>query len=73
MHHLEAVISDGVDRRARSTAPTRTPGVADRRLLDGLAVQVTVHDKAVTLDELRAWVLVAAAAEVGVDPSQFDR
>ena len=73
MHHLEAVISEGVAEGAFECADPHASAWRIAALLDGLAVQVTVHDKAVTLDELRAWVLVAAAAEVGLDPSQFDR
>ena len=72
-HHLEAVIEDGV---ADGTFVCPDPHASAWRIaavLDGLAVQVTVHDKAVTLDELRAWVLVAAATEVGIDPAASTR
>ena len=55
-------------RRSRTPPPGGSP-----RCSTASGIQVTVHDKAVTLDELRAWVLVAAATEVGIDPSQFDR
>jgi AcrR family transcriptional regulator len=70
-NHLEAVIVDGV---ASGEFVCLDPHGAAWRLaalLDGLAVQVIVHDKAVTVDELRSWVLHAAAAELGVDPARF--
>ena len=66
-NRLEDVIVDGV-----ANGDFRCPdphGSAWRvaALLDGLAVQVIVHDKAVSLDELHEWVLHAAASEIGID------
>lgn len=36
-------------------------------LIDGLAVQVTVHDRVITRKQLAEWVRIAAANELGVD------
>lgn len=38
-------------------------------LLDGLAVQATVHDGVVSAEQVQSWVRRAAAAELGVDPA----
>lgn len=38
-------------------------------LLDGLAVQSTVHDGVVTQDQVTDWVRTATAGELGVDPA----
>jgi AcrR family transcriptional regulator len=64
---LEAVIAEGVEA-GEFTCPD-PHGAAWRlaALLDGLAVQVVVHDRAVSFDELRRWVRQAAAAELGLD------
>jgi hypothetical protein len=37
-------------------------------LLDGLAVQSTVHDGLLSKRTINTWVRAAAAAELGVDP-----
>jgi AcrR family transcriptional regulator len=42
-------------------------------LLDGLAVQVTVHDGVVSQRELRAWVQHAAIVELGLPADAFAR
>jgi len=68
---LEAVIVEGV---GAGTFTCRDPHGAAWRLtalLDGLAVQVMAHDKAVSRDEMRRWVLHAAALELGVAESVF--
>lgn len=38
-------------------------------LVDGLAVQVTVHQRVITRRQLADWVRVAAARELGLDPA----
>jgi AcrR family transcriptional regulator len=37
-------------------------------LIDGLAVQVTVHDRVISRRQLSDWVRIAAGRELGVDP-----
>jgi hypothetical protein len=41
-------------------------------LMDGLAVQVAVHDRVITRRQLTDWVRLAAAREVGLTPEQLD-
>jgi AcrR family transcriptional regulator len=40
-------------------------------LIDGLAVQVTVHDQVITQRTVGAWIRTAAAAELTIDPRQL--
>jgi AcrR family transcriptional regulator len=40
-------------------------------LIDGLAVQVTVHDRVISRRQLSEWVRLAAGRELGVDPDQL--
>ena len=40
-------------------------------LIDGLAVQVTVHDRVITRRQLADWVRTAASNELGVDASSL--
>ncbi len=40
-------------------------------LIDGLAVQVTVHDRVITRRQLAEWVRLAAARELGVPAEQL--
>ncbi|MFC4105411.1 TetR/AcrR family transcriptional regulator [Micromonospora zhanjiangensis] len=41
-------------------------------LMDGLAVQVAVHDRVITRRQLTEWVRLATAREVGLTPDQLD-
>ena len=38
-------------------------------VIDGLAVQMTVHEKVLSRTKAAEWVRLAAAREVGIDPS----
>lgn len=70
---VAAVIADGV-RRGEMTCPD--PGATAWRLtamLDGLAVQATVHEGVVTRRQVTSWVRQAAAAELGIDPAALRR
>ena len=40
-------------------------------LVDGLAVQVTVHDRLVSRRQMAEWVRLGTARELGVDPEQL--
>ena len=40
-------------------------------LIDGLAVQLTVHPRLITRRQLADWVRVAAARELGIDPAEL--
>lgn len=41
-------------------------------LIDGLAVQVAVHDRLISRRQLAAWVRLSAARELGLSPDQLD-
>ncbi len=49
------------------------PGAAWRiiALVDGLAVQLTVHERVITRKQLSDWVRLAAARELGLDPDRL--
>ena len=64
---LEAVIRSGVEERAFTCADPTASARRLAALLDGLAVQVTVHRR-LTRAQMGRWVREAAAAELGVDP-----
>lgn len=38
-------------------------------LLDGLSIQVTVHDRVISRRQLAEWVRVSAAREIGIEPA----
>lgn len=40
-------------------------------LIDGLAVQVTVHDRVISRRQLSEWIRMTAAREVGVDAAEL--
>lgn len=40
-------------------------------LVDGLAVQVAVHERVITRKQLTQWVRLSAARELGLEPSQL--
>lgn len=68
---VAAILRGGVDT-GEFTCPD--PSAAAWRLtavLDGLAVQVTVHKGVLSRRQMLAWVRAAAACELGVDPSVF--
>ncbi|MFC0533807.1 TetR/AcrR family transcriptional regulator [Phytohabitans kaempferiae] len=68
---LTEVISAGVDQ---GTFKCEEPAGAAWRILaliDGLAVQVAVHERVITRRQLNDWVRVSAAREVGLEPAQL--
>jgi hypothetical protein len=68
---LTQVIENGVATGAfRCADPT---GAAWRILavLDGLAVQVTVHERVISRRQLANWVRLTAARELDVDPKDL--
>ncbi|MFF5175815.1 TetR/AcrR family transcriptional regulator [Micromonospora sp. NPDC000089] len=69
---LTTVISDGVaDGTFHCTDPA---GAAWRinALMDGLAVQLAVHDRVISRRQCGQWIRLAAARELGLDPAQLD-
>lgn len=69
---LTSVISAGVgDGTFTCDDPT---GAAWRinALIDGLAVQVAVHDRVISRRQLAEWVRHSAARELGLDPAELE-
>ena len=70
---LEQVIRDGVRAGECACADPRAAAWRLAALMDGLAVQATVHDGVLTRDELKRWVREAAIAELQLPPDAFSR
>lgn len=68
---LESVIRDGITAGAVTCADPRASAWRLAALIDGLAVQVTVHQGVITGAELIDWVRAAAVAELGLAPDAF--
>jgi AcrR family transcriptional regulator len=68
---LEAVIVEGVEAGTFTCADPHGTAWRLTALLDGLAVQVMAHDKAVSRAEMRRWILHAASLDLGVDAAIF--
>ncbi|MBB4957177.1 TetR/AcrR family transcriptional regulator [Micromonospora polyrhachis] len=69
---LTEIISAGV---AEGTFTCADPAGAAWRinaLIDGLAVQVAVHDRVITRRQLSDWIRLTAARELGLDPTQLE-
>jgi AcrR family transcriptional regulator len=70
--HLEALIREGVSRGEFRCADPRASAWRLAAVLDGLAVQVTVHEGVLSRAELRRWVLTAATAELDLAAGSFN-
>jgi AcrR family transcriptional regulator len=70
---LEAIVRGGVAGGEFTCADPRATAWRLSALLDGLGLQVTLHDGLLSRDELLAWVHTAAAAELGVTSAVFQR
>jgi AcrR family transcriptional regulator len=68
---LEDIIDEGVSMGVFTCDDPHATAWRLTALLDGLAVQVTVHDDVLSYRQLLAWVRAAAAAELGIDGSAF--
>ncbi|MFU8876410.1 TetR/AcrR family transcriptional regulator [Micromonospora sp. SL4-19] len=69
---LAAVISAGV---ADHTFNCPDPAGAAWRIsavMDGLAVQLAVHERVITRRQLGEWIRLVAARELGLEPGQLD-
>ena len=69
---LTTVIADGV---AEGTFDCADPAGAAWRInavMDGLAVQLAVHDRVISRRQCAEWVRLTAARELGLDPTQLD-
>ena len=63
---IERLVTDGVAAGEFTCADPRATAWRLSALLDGLGLQVTVHDGMLTRDELLDWVRTAASAELGI-------
>ncbi len=68
---LQGVIELGVADGAFVCADSNASAWRLAALLDGLAIQVTVHEEVFSRKELLEWVRTAAGAELGLDPADF--
>ncbi|WP_089010251.1 TetR/AcrR family transcriptional regulator [Micromonospora viridifaciens] len=69
---LAKVISDGV---ADGTFDCPDPAGAAWRIsavMDGLAVQLAVHERVITRRQIAEWIRLVAARELGLEPGQLD-
>ncbi|MEH0938923.1 TetR/AcrR family transcriptional regulator [Micromonospora psammae] len=69
---LAEVIADGV---ADGTFDCADPAGAAWRInavMDGLAVQLAVHDRVISRRQFAEWIRLATARELGLDPAQLD-
>ncbi len=69
---LEEVIRDGVASGEMCCADPRASAWRLAALLDGLGVQMSVHEGLITSTELLAWVRTAACAELGLPADAFE-
>ncbi|WP_204004470.1 TetR/AcrR family transcriptional regulator [Micromonospora lutea] len=69
---LATVISDGVDEGI--FVCTDPAGAAWRisAVMDGLAVQLAVHDRVISRRQFGEWVRLVTARELGLDPTQLE-
>lgn len=70
---LEHLIDEGVEAGEFSCDDPHGAAWRLAALLDGLGLQVTVHDGLLSRDELLSWVRRAAAAELGLPADAFTR
>jgi AcrR family transcriptional regulator len=68
---IERLVTDGVAAGEFTCADPRATAWRLSALLDGLGLQVTVHDGMLTRDELLDWVRTAASAELGISATAF--
>lgn len=70
---LEDVIRDGIEAGAFRCADPHGTAWRLAALLDGLGVQVSVHEGLISNGELLAWVRIAACAELGLAADAFTK
>jgi AcrR family transcriptional regulator len=68
---LSAVIAEGVDDGTMKCDDADAAAWRIAALIDGLAVQVTVHDRMVSRKQVAEWIRVGAAREVGIEADKL--
>jgi AcrR family transcriptional regulator len=69
---LTEVIAAGVKEAEFTCADPAGAAWRIIALIDGLAVQLTVHEKVISRKQLSDWVRLAAARELAVDPTELN-
>jgi AcrR family transcriptional regulator len=69
---LQSIIGDGVAAHEFTCADPNAAAWRLAALLDGLGVQVTVHDGLISRDELLGWVRGAACRELNLPSDAFE-
>jgi len=70
---VAAVIADGVERGELVCADPSAAAWRITAMLDGLAVQATVHAGVLSRRQVGSWVRAAAARELGIEPTTLRR
>ena len=70
---VASVIADGVERGELVCADPSSAAWRITAMLDGLAVQATVHAGVLTRRQIGSWVRAAAARELGIEPAALRR
>ncbi|TQL39562.1 TetR family transcriptional regulator [Salinispora arenicola] len=69
---LATVITDGVADRTFECADPAGAAWRISAVMDGLAVQLAVHDRVISRRQFTEWVRLVTARELGLDPAQLD-
>ncbi|MCX4385841.1 TetR family transcriptional regulator [Micromonospora peucetia] len=69
---LATVISDGVREGTFECADPAGAAWRISAVVDGLAVQLAVHDRVISRRQFAEWVRLLTARELGLDPTQLD-
>ncbi|MEW2374902.1 TetR/AcrR family transcriptional regulator [Micromonospora sp. DT178] len=69
---LATVISDGVREGTFDCADPAGAAWRISAVVDGLAVQLAVHDRVISRRQFAEWVRLLTARELGLDPAQLD-
>jgi AcrR family transcriptional regulator len=69
---LTEVISAGVIDGSFACADPTGAAWRINALIDGLAVQVAVHDRVISRRQLAGWVRLSTARELGLDPAELE-
>jgi AcrR family transcriptional regulator len=70
---VASVIADGVERGELVCADPSSAAWRITAMLDGLAVQATVHAGVLSRRQIGSWVRAAAARELGIEPGALRR
>ncbi|MEV6371573.1 TetR/AcrR family transcriptional regulator [Micromonospora musae] len=69
---LAAIIADGVREGTFECADPAGAAWRISAVMDGLAVQLAVHDRVISRRQFTEWVRLLTARELGLDPAELD-